>query len=86
MVQVVDSRMNVSLETAETLEVYVWSDSDPEGMEIRLMETGLNTDTFEGKVNFGNYTKSSENRLFVSSGDTIMMFHKNLVDSKIIEK
>ena len=51
IVQIVDSRMNFHHETVENFDVYVWSDSDPEGIEIVVTETGENTDTFDHATN-----------------------------------
>lgn len=81
IVQVVDSRMNMSADTVETLTVYVWSDSDPDGIELRLTETGLNTDIFEGIVYFSETTEPSEYKLFASSRDLVQIFHKNMMDA-----
>ena len=84
IVQVVDSRMNMSIETVESLTVYMWSDSDPDGIELRLTETGPNTDTFEGIVYFSETIESSEGKLFVSVGDLVQIFHKNLIDTILL--
>jgi len=64
----------------------VWSDSDPDGIELRLTETGPNTDTFEGTVFFSETAESSEDRLFVSSGDLVQLFHKNMVDGVLVTR
>ena len=85
-IQVVDSRTNMSSETVESLVVYVWSDSDPDGIELRLTETGPNTGTFEGTLYFSENVESSENRLFVSAGDLVQAFHKNMVDDVLITR
>lgn len=81
-VQVVDSRMNMHSETVEKFHVYVWSESDSEGIELQVMETGPDTDTFEGEIFFSDETESpsSKDKLFVSAGDLVQVFHKNMVD------
>jgi len=85
IVQIVDSRMNFHHETVENFDVYVWSDSDPEGIEIVVTETGENTDTFEGTVLFSNFGESSEETLYVSPGDSVKVFHKDVVDAILLE-
>ncbi len=84
IVQVVDSRMNISVEDADDFEVYVWSDSDPEGIEIMVTETGENTDTFEGIVLLSNSDQSSEGILYASSSDSVNAFHKDVTDSMLL--
>jgi len=84
IVQVVDSRMNFHHETLDDFDVYVWSDSDPEGIEIMVTETGENTDTFEGTVLFSNSGPSFQETLYASSGDSVRVFHKDTVDSTLL--
>ena len=84
IVQVVDSRMNFGIEDADDFDVYVWSDSDPEGIEITVTETGEDTDTFEGMLSFSDFDQSSQEVLYVSLGDSVHVFHKDIVDSILI--
>ncbi|QMU55160.1 MAG: hypothetical protein GKS07_09885 [Nitrosopumilus sp.] len=85
IIQIVDSRMNIDLENTNIFEVYVWSDSDPDGINLRVIETGKNTDTFEGMVLFSNFGASSEETLYVSPGDSVKAFHKDVVDAVLLE-
>ncbi len=84
IVRIMDSHMNISVEDTDYFDIYVWSDSDPEGIEIKVTETGKDTDTFEGTVLFSNSGKSSEGALYASTGDSVKAFHKDVLDLMLL--
>ena len=55
------------------IEVDVWSESDPGGISLTVVETNEATGMFEGKVSFTTSDESSGHRLRVSEGDTVML-------------
>ncbi|QMU55187.1 MAG: hypothetical protein GKS07_10020 [Nitrosopumilus sp.] len=85
VVQVTDSHMNVSTKNVDDFEVYVWSDSDPDGIDLKVTETGENTDMFEGTVSFSNSSDPSQETLYASLGDSVKAFHKDVADSILLE-
>ncbi len=55
---------------ADKFKIKLWSDSDPAGLEIEVMETGVYSGIFTGKV-FVTDSESSDIRLHVTLGDII---------------
>ena len=69
--QVIDRDMNLDPERRDEFLVKVHSDSDPNGIYIKVVETGDATGIFNGDVTFTTDEKSSSPKLRVSKGDTI---------------
>jgi len=55
---------------ADKFKIKLWSDSDPAGLEIEVIETGVYSGIFTGKV-FVTDSESSDIRLHVTLGDII---------------
>ncbi|HOT77656.1 MAG TPA: formylglycine-generating enzyme family protein, partial [Candidatus Wallbacteria bacterium] len=49
------------------------SSSDPKGISVQLIETGISSDTFTGSLALGAYTRLDSGRLGVSGGELITM-------------
>jgi len=71
ILQIIDPDMNLSPKAIDKFETSVWSDSDSGGTKIAMTETGKDTGIFQGNVYFTTESKSSGERLHVTSGDTI---------------
>lgn len=71
LVRVVDPDMNLNPEAVNSFEIDVWSDSDPGGVSITVIETHEASGIFEGSVVFSADRDSSGHRLRVGEGDTI---------------
>jgi len=56
---------------ADKFKIKVWSDSFPDGMEIEVVETGIYTGIFKGRVYVSDTSVSSGIRLLITPGDTI---------------
>ena len=69
IVRVTDPDMNINPDVNDKFKIRVWSDSDPEGIEITVMETGPSTGIFDGTVYFSD--ASSDSSLHVRNGDTV---------------
>jgi plastocyanin len=68
VLQIIDPDMNLDPKIRDKFDVKVWSDSDPIGIKISMIETGEATGIFQGVVNF--VTNVSEaNNLKVKDGD-----------------
>ena len=72
IIRIVDSDMNLDPDTADTLDVDVYSESDVGGIRMTLAETGRQAGIFEGIVHFITEGRSSGDRLFVAPGDHIV--------------
>ena len=70
---VVDMDMNLKPypNFADNFKIKVWSDSFPDGIEIKVLETGVYTGLFKGRVYVTDSGESFGIRLFVVPGDTI---------------
>ena len=71
VVRVIDPDMNLDPEAVDNFDIDVWSDSDPEGIELTVTETNEASGIFEGTVSFTTTDESSGQRLSVLEGDTI---------------
>ena len=68
--RVVDRDMSLDSKKMNEVEVRVWSDSDPNGIQLRMQETGCTTGIFNGSV-FFTKEQSSSPSLRVSKGDRV---------------
>ena len=69
---VIDPDMNLDPNLVDIFKVRVWSDSDPVGTEIFVIETGPETGIFSGDIQFG--TKTEEGSMIkVSTGDSVVV-------------
>ena len=69
--QVIDQDMNLDPEQKDEFLVRVRSDSDRNGIDIKVVETGNATGIFNGVVTFTTEERSSSPKLMVSRGDTV---------------
>ena len=69
--QVIDRDMNLDPEQKDEFLVRVRSDSDRNGIDIKVVETGNATGIFNGVVTFTTEERSSSPKLRVSRGDTV---------------
>ena len=69
--QVIDQDMNLDPEQKDEFLVRVRSDSDRNGIDIKVVETGNATGIFNGVVTFTTEEQSSSPKLRVSRGDTV---------------
>lgn len=53
---IIDPDMNLNPDLIDMFKVRIWSDSDPVGTEILVIETGNETGIFSGDIQFGNET------------------------------
>jgi hypothetical protein len=56
MFVLIDPDMNLNPDLIDIFKLMVWSDSDPVGTEIAVIETGTETGIFSGSVQFGTET------------------------------
>ncbi|QLH08756.1 hypothetical protein [Candidatus Nitrosotenuis sp. DW1] len=70
IIQVVDSDMNKISNSKDRVNVFVFSDSYPEGLTLTLYETSLNSGVFEKMIALHN-KRSAPNILYTQDGDTI---------------
>jgi len=56
---------------ADKFKIKVWSDSFPDGIEIKVLETGIYTGIFKGRVYVTDSSESSDIKIPVTQGDTI---------------
>ena len=73
IIQVIDSDMNLNEDRIDTFDVQVWSESDPDGINLILVETNESTGVFEGTVTFTTSDESSGHRLRVFYEDIIQV-------------
>jgi hypothetical protein len=69
VLQIVDPDMNLDPLSIDKFYVRVWSDTDSNGIQLLMKETGESTGIFQGIMHFGK--KSSGNMLQVHDGDVI---------------
>ena len=56
---------------ADKFTIYVWSDSSPSGLEILVVETGVYSGIFKGRVFIADSGDTAKNRLVSMPGDTV---------------
>ena len=71
VVRITDIDMNLNPDRIDNFDIDVWSDSDAEGIYLKVTETGDATGIFEGTVFFTTTDESSGHRLRVIEGDTL---------------
>ena len=71
VVRAVDQGMNLDPKEVDNFYIYVWSESDAEGISLGMSETGVATGIFEGTVFFSTDEESSGHRLRVYEGDMV---------------
>jgi len=69
--QVIDPDMNLNPEALDTIQVFVFSDTDKAGIKVKAIETQEESGLFETTVSFTQDKSSSGNRLFAMNGDMI---------------
>ena len=69
--QVTDADMNLNPEALDTIQLFVFSDSDKAGIKVKAIETQEESGLFETTVSFTQDRTSSGDRLFAISGDMI---------------
>lgn len=71
VIQIVDPDMNLNPKGIDKFDIRVWSDSDPQGITVTMIETGEATGIFQGIVYFKTHSESSSNTLKAVEGDSI---------------
>ena len=71
IIRVTDADMNLNPDRIDNFDIDVWSDSDVEGIDLKVTETDDATGVFEGTVFFTTTDESSGHRLQVIEGDTL---------------
>lgn len=71
VLRVVDADMNLSPTYVDKFDVDVWSDVNPGGIKLTVLETDANSGIFEGSIPFTTTDESSSRKLRVAEGDTI---------------
>ena len=56
---------------ADKFTISVWSDSSPNGLEIQVVETGVYSGIFKGRVFIADSGETAKNRLVSIPGDTV---------------
>jgi hypothetical protein len=56
---------------ADTFTISVWSDSSPDGLEIKVVETGVYSGIFKGSVYIADSGETTKNRLISTPGDLL---------------
>ena len=56
---------------ADKFTIFVWSDSSPDGLEIQVVETGVYSGIFKGRVFVADSGDTAKNRLVSMPGDTV---------------
>ena len=56
---------------ADTFTISVWSDSSPDGLEIKVVETGVYSGIFKGSVHIADSGETIKNRLISTPGDLL---------------
>ena len=73
---IIDPDANLNPNLIDIFKVRVWSDTDPVGTEIMVIETGQETGIFFGDIQFGNKTKPGAS-IKVSLGDTVVVEYED---------
>ena len=77
IVRVVDPDMNLNPEGINSIEIDVWSESDPVGITLVVTENSESSGIFEGTVTFTATDQSSGHRLRVAEGDIIVASYED---------
>ena len=56
---------------ADKFTISVWSDSSPDGLEIPVVETGVYSGIFKGRIFIADSGDTAKNRLVSMPGDTV---------------
>ncbi len=56
---------------ADNFTITVWSDTSPDGVEIKVLETGVYSGIFKGSVYISDSGKTAKNRLVANPGDIL---------------
>ncbi len=78
-----DQSKNTLPGRANSLEISVESDSQPEGKKIILVETGLDTGVFSGKIKLSSYP--SVDSLYVKEGDSIHAMYLSYIKTATVK-
>ena len=73
---VTDHRQNENPSVAETVTIFAYSDSFPDGIHLVLYETGKNSGIFERAFSL-SYSRSAPSILHVQEGDTAIAIYTN---------
>ena len=71
IVEIVDPDMNLFSDRIDQVQISVWSDTDLSGRTLMVEETGVSTGLFRAEIQFTSSAISNENKIRVTSGDTI---------------
>ena len=83
-ITLVDTDGNLDSDLVDSLSVDVWSDSDPGGIDVLLVETGTDTGIFTGEIILTTTDESSGNKLRVAIGETITVESMGASDTAVI--
>lgn len=67
---IIDPDINLNPDLIDIFKIRIWSDSDPEGTEITVIESGNSTGIFSGDIQFGTSTRE-EVSIKVKPGDKV---------------
>jgi len=82
-ITVQDSTKNILVDLAESITITILSNSDSDGKQLELTETGQNTGIFTGTIQLSS-SPGIENALYVQDGDSIhAMYHSFIKTAKI---
>ncbi|MGI0073379.1 MAG: hypothetical protein ACREA3_06175 [Nitrosotalea sp.] len=70
--QIVDPDMNLNPDAIDEFSVHVWSNSNHEGIQLKMRETGNATGIFQGKVFFSNKQESADGILKITEIDDVI--------------
>jgi hypothetical protein len=76
IIKLVYPTLNVNKTIIDIPVVHVWSETDPKGIPVDMIETGADTGIFYADISFTE-TKSSHLSLQVSKGDTITALYQD---------
>jgi hypothetical protein len=76
IIKLVYPTLNVNKTLIDIPVIHVWSDTDPKGIPVDMIETGADTGIFYADISFTE-TKSSHLSLQVSKGDTITALYQD---------
>ena len=71
-IKLVHPGLNANLQLIDIPLVRVWSDTDPQGIQVEAIETGADTGVFYADVNFSD-KESSHLQIHVSDGDRVIV-------------
>ena len=69
-IRLIEPDNNVDSNSIDNTSVLIFSDSDPQGQSVSVIETGKNTGIFEGNIKL-TFDKTTEEQIYVSDGDTV---------------